>query len=264
MIELGLGQLTAVEATTLEYIDIAADSGCQRVSLFVRQPGAQGRFPLTTRENFAVVRERLRATGLQVANIECFMLVPGVDVETFRPELELGAELGARGATALLYDNDEARVRDNLSQLCRIASQAGVRINVEFMPLAPLGKTIGAAVALIEQIGAANLGLCVDLLHLIRSGGTPADVAALDPQLINCVQLCDSIDLGAHSDYAHEAGAERLAPGDGKLPVQDFLKSVPTSALLELEVPQSAQRPASMRVPEIVAAARRQIELAGL
>ncbi len=264
MANLGLGQLTAIEVSPVDYVSIAAEAGCQMVSLFVRQPGAQAKFPLTTRDNCKEVREALCATGLQVANIECFMLIPNVDVEQYRPALELGAELGAVGATALLYDNDEARAIGNLSRLCRIADDVGLRINVEFMPLAPIGKNIHDAVALIEKVGASNLGLCIDLLHLIRSGGTPADVAAIDPARIHCAQLCDSMDLSVTSDYAKEAGVERLAPGDGKFPVQAFLKALPAGALIELEVPQPADRPAGERVNAIVASARRQLELAGI
>ncbi len=264
MANLGLGQLTAVEVTPLEYVAIAAESGCQAVSLFVCQPGAQAKFPLTTRDNCETVKAKLRETGLQVANIECFMLVPNVDVEQYRPALELGAELGARGATALLYDNDETRATTNLSRLCGIAAEFGLRVNVEFMPLAPLGRNIHDAVALIRKVGAPNLGLCIDLLHLIRSGGTPADVAAIDPALIYCVQLCDSMDLSVTNDYAREAGVERLAPGDGRFPVQAFLQALPAGVLVELEVPQSAERPAAERVKGIVAAAKRQIELAGI
>ncbi len=262
MVSVGLGQLTAIDVSPVEYISIAAEAGCQAVSLFVQQPGGQGKFPLTSRDNLDAVQQRLRATGLQVASVECFMLVPNVDVETWRPALALGAELGAKGATALLYDGDEARVIRNLSRLCQLAEEVGLRINVEFMPLAPTGKTVHTAAELIRKVGAPNLGLCIDLLHLIRSGGTPADVAAIDPNLIYCVQLCDSMDLSVTTDYAREAGAERLAPGEGKFPVQAFLKALPAGTLIELEVPQPADRPASDRVERIVLAARRQIDLA--
>jgi sugar phosphate isomerase/epimerase len=264
MTNLGLGQLTAVEVGPLEYVDIAAASGCQFVSLFVRQPGPQAKFPLTTRDNCTAVSAKLRKSGVQVGSVECFMLVPNVDVEQYRPELQLGAELGAKGATALLYDNDEARTLRNLTRLCQIAAEVGLRINVEFMPLAPLGRNICDAAALVDKVGAPNLGLCVDLLHLIRSGGTPADVAAVDPQRIFCAQLCDSMDLSVTNDYVREAGVERLAPGDGKFPVQDFLRALPAQTLIELEVPQSPELPAAERVQRIVAAARKQMALAGV
>lgn len=264
MVNLGLGQLTAIDVDPVEYIAIAAETGCQTVSLFVSQLGTQGRFPLTTRDNSDAVKEQLRATGIQVANVECFMLVPNVDVELFRPALKLGAELGARGATALLYDKDEARVINNLSRLCQMAEEVGLRINIEFMPLAPNWKTIQHATELIQKVGKPNLGLCVDLLHLIRSGGTPADVAATDPKLIYCAQLCDSMDLSVTHDYAMEAGVERLTPGEGKFPVQEFLKALPAGTPIELEVPQLPERPARQRVKDIVAATRRQIERAGI
>lgn len=264
MVTLGLGQLTAIDVDPVEYIAIAAATGCQTVSLFVTQAGAQSRFPLVTGENCDAVKEQLLATGIQVANVECFMLTPKVNVEDFRAALELGAELGARGATALLYDNDEARVAANLTRLCQMAAEVGLRINIEFMPLAPNWKTLQHTTELIRQLNQPNLGLCIDLLHLIRSGGTPADVAAADAKLIYSVQLCDSLDLSATADYAMEAGVKRLAPGEGKFPTVEFLKALPAGMPLELEVPQLPERPALERVTAIVEAARRQIALAGM
>ena len=264
MTTLGLGQLTAIDVDAVEYISIAAATRCDTVSLFVSQLGTQSKFPITTRENSDAVKAQLLATGIKVSNVECFMLIPNVDVEMYRPALQLGAELGARGATALLYDNDEERVIDNLTRLCQMAAEVGLRINIEFMPLAPNWKNIQQAAELIQKIDKPNLGLCIDLLHLIRSGGAPADVAAIDPKLIFCAQLCDSMDLRATDDYVMEAGAKRLAPGEGKFPVQEFLKALPAGTPIELEVPQLPERPARERIENIVAAARRQLELAGI
>ncbi len=75
-------------------------------------------------------------------------------------------------------------------------------------------------------------------------------------------QICDSVDPGASQDYAAEAAANRLAPGEGTFPIRAFLQSLPSTATLEIEVPQPPDRPAMDRVKAIVAASRRQIKLA--
>jgi len=132
------------------------------------------------------------------------------------------------------------------------------------MPLAPGWKTLEETVRLIDQVNKPNLGIGVDLLHLIRSGGTPETVATTDSRYIAYAQLCDSSDLSVTEDYAYEASQHRLTPGDGKFPIREFLNALPPGTPLELEVPQKSEVPALERVEAIVSAARRQIEQAGL
>jgi sugar phosphate isomerase/epimerase len=264
MVDLSLGQFTAIEVDPVRYIAIAASAGCQKVSLLTCSPSPQMPLPLVTRENFATVRKALDTTGLTVSNVECFMITPDTNVEVFRQALAMGKDLGAVGATTLLFDADERRVKAKLSQLCAMAGEYGLRTSIEFMPMTPGWHTIAETAALIKEIGHPNLGICVDLLHLIRSGGTPEDVTAIPKELIHCAQLCDSADIGAHRDYAMEASSSRLAPGEGRLPLLAFLRSLPATAALEIEVPQSQEHPAEERVKDIIDATRRQIALAGL
>lgn len=264
MTRLGIGQFTAIEVAPEEYIGIAAATGCDRVSLLTISPNPQMPLPLVTTDNFASVKAALDAAGICVGNIECCMLTPQCEVESFRPGIALARELDGAGLTAILFDDDEERAVNNLRQLCTLAREYGLRVTIEFMPMAPRWGTIGEAAALIQSVGEPDLGLCVDLLHLVRSGGTPADVAAIPGGLIHYVQLCDGADLSVTADYGIEAGSNRLAPGEGVFPLQAFLQALPAGAALEIEVPQPPERPAAERVREIVEATRRQLALAGL
>ncbi len=260
---LGLHQLSALDVGPLELIDIAAKTSCQEVSLFSQPIGASP-LPLVTKNNYQALRSALAVNGLQMANIECFMLTPNTQVADYKAALELGAELGARGATVLLYDADENRVIDNLSGLAELAKPLNVRIGLEFMPLAAGWKSLQHATDLVIQLKPLNLGLGVDLLHLIRSGGTPEDLALIDPSLISHAQLCDGHHLGITNDYAEEATFGRQAPGDGMFPIQDFLKVLPKGLPVELEVPQLSDLSALERVQHVVAGARKQLALADM
>ena len=264
MINLGIGQLTAIEVDPLEYVSIAARAGLDTVSLFVNPMGSIQGSCLTTPETSGAMLKQLMTNGVKLANIECFPLAPGLDVNGYRSHIELGASLGASSATVLLYDADESRVIDNLSRVCEIAAESGLRVGVEFMPLAPGWKTLEETVTLVEKVNKPNLGIGIDLLHLIRSGGTPEAVAATDPRYIAYAQLCDSNDLSVTEDYADEASHHRLTPGDGKFPIVAFLQALPRGTPLELEVPQKSAVPARERVEAIVSATRRQIAKAGL
>ncbi len=260
---LSLGQMSALDVDVLEYIDIAAGSGCEMVSLMVRPPAQGSGWPLTARENLATVRAKLRDSGLSVLNSECFMLTPATNVQDFRSALDVAGQLGAKGVTALLYDPDPVRVSENLLQLNEIAARSGLRLNIEFMPLAPLCHTLLETVEFIEQLQQPNLGIAIDLLHLVRSGGTLEDVAATPVELISYVQVCDSVDASTHSDYAEEAGAQRLAPGEGLFPVVDFLRVLPEGVPVEIEVPQlPGPEPAKERITRIVKATQTIIEAA--
>ena len=48
---------------------------------------------------------------------------------------------------------------------------------------------------LVARAAHPNLAIGIDILHLVRSGGSPADVAALDRGLIGYAQLCDGESL---------------------------------------------------------------------
>lgn len=69
-----------------------------------------------------------------------------------------------------------------------------------------------------------NGKVLIDALHLFRSGGTVADVQAMDAHLIGALQLCDAPLQGPDpSDtpaILAEARAGRLPPLEGELPRQ--------------------------------------------
>lgn len=49
-----------------------------------------------------------------------------------------------------------------------------------------------AALAVVGHVGRLSFRLLIDTLHFFRIGGTVADIAALDSNIIGYVQLCDA------------------------------------------------------------------------
>ena len=254
---LGIHHMTAMELSPVEFVELVAQQGCQSVSLF--SCGDPAQFPLVTPANKKVLKTAIRDTGLLVANIDPFIILANTNISDFIPKLELGVDIGAQGLSAVLLDTNEQRTIDRLGELCGLSRRLGLRVAIEFMALSPAWNTLEKAVELIRLLNCPNLGLSIDLLHLIRSGGTIADVAGVAPELIYNVQLCDSMDLGCHADYGVEAMAGRLAPGDGRFPLAELIDVLPANLMLELEVPQSGNRPAQERVRHAVACARQLI-----
>lgn len=253
----GLHPMTALELDPLAFIALAAENRCDTVSLFVNNPNPAATFPLVEPEQVAAVKRSLAENGVAVAGIETYFIAPGVDAAHFRPSLELGAELGARRLTTILYDTDPQRVADTLAATCELAREHGLQVAIEFMALTPAWNTLASVVDLVRRVDQPNLGIGVDGLHLVRSGGTTAEVAALAPALISYAQLCDGRGLQSSRDYVTEAASHRLVPGEGDFPLLDFLRALPSPVPVELEVPQPASVPAAERVRRIVDAGRR-------
>lgn len=263
-VDLGVNHLMAQEVDPVQFIHIAAEAGADAVSLFVNPMGPDSTFPLVTRENSAAVKNALADNGLRLGNFDPFVLAPSTDVSQFHAALELAGELGAQGVTALLFDADEARVIDNVGRLCELARPYGLTVGIEFMGLTPAWNTLTDVVALIDTVEQGNLGVTLDILHLVRTGGTVAQVAALNPGVIGHVQLCDGAHLDASRDYGVEAASDRLAPGGGVFPLIDFLHALPTGVRLELEVPQASTRPAQERLTDVMRKTRQVLSAAGL
>ena len=107
-------------------------------------------------------------------------------------------------------------------------------------------KTLADALALIERSGTANAAVTVDALHLARSGGSPAQVAALNAAQISYVQLCDGPASVPPQGYAWEAATERMLPGEGELPLRALVEAVPPGVLLAVEAPSQRRRDAGL------------------
>jgi sugar phosphate isomerase/epimerase len=81
-------------------------------------------------------------------------------------------------------------------------------------------------------------GLVVDVLHLYRSGGSAAELAAVDPATVSLVQLCDAPrQAPPAARLREEALTDRRYPGEGELPLADVLAAVPPGAQLSIEAP---------------------------
>jgi len=263
-----------MEAEPPELVSIASAVGCQQVCLFTNIPvfdsseaaNSSSPFPLVTESNRQLLRARLRDTGVAIANIEFFSLTPGLDIESYRHGLELGSELGARCAVTHIYDPDPARALDNLGRLSDMAAEYALDVALEFMGVSPDCASIQRAVDLVQQVRRDNLGIAVDMLHLVRTGGTPEDVAAVSPGLIRYAQLCDGADMRVCADYMEEALHARMVPGAGCFPLRELLEALPQSTPLDVEVPrlarQQAGMPALARAQQAVSASRRLIAAA--
>jgi sugar phosphate isomerase/epimerase len=236
-----LDHLTLFELTPPELVQVASASGFTHVGLRLhpaappgeRQHPMLGDSPMR-RETLA----RMRNTGVAVLDFGVFRLKRGVDVTAFEPVLESAAVLGARKAVVNGDELDARVLADLLHALCELGRRYGIRMNLEPTPWTGI-PTIGAAMAVIEACGDPDARLMIDTIHVDRSGGTLADLAAVPPALIDYVQVCDAVGPrpADFETMIYQARNERAFPGDGNLDLVGMLSVLPDEVPLSLEAP---------------------------
>lgn len=236
--DLSLAALGFLELDPPALLEVAAEAGFSSVSLrtWAAVPGGP-EYPLLEGGRLCeLTRERIDATGVAILQIELVSLARDVEIESYRPVLEGGAALGAARVVAC-GDDEDGVVAERFAELCDLAGELEMRVDVEFMPFRRLA-TLPQALAVIARADRDNACVMVDALHLFRSGGSVGEVATAPRSCIGVCQLCDAPLVGPTEDeLASEARALRLLPGDGELPLRDLLGALPDGVVLAAEVP---------------------------
>ncbi|MBW8755272.1 MAG: sugar phosphate isomerase/epimerase [Sphingomonadales bacterium] len=241
MDRLGLEFISALGMTPVDAIGLTAELGLRRTGMAPAPITANPHHfaPWDLRSDPALVRATKAAAaehGVAITLGEGFLIMPGLEIAQMAGALDIMAELGAPVVNAVVIEQDRARAADEFGLFARMAGERGLAATIEFMPLM-WPATLAEAVAFLAEVGAPNGKLLLDAMHVYRSGATTAEVAALDPAMIAYVQLCD-VPLPARSDdYGEEARHERRCPGEGDLPLAEFLRAVPAGVTVGLEVP---------------------------
>ena len=236
---LSLDHITAWGLETPALIALAARLECEALTLLIESPNAESAGPpfKTDAALRRDTRNRLRDNGIRLQAIECFTLTPDKDVQTFAPGLAAGAEMGGTAATAIIFDPDRARTVDRLGQLVALAASFDVTVNLEFIACSAL-PSLTEAVSLVRELDDPSVGIVVDSLHWTRSGGTAAELAALDPALLGHVQFCDGpAEMAPDRQLLHEGFRQRMIPGEGTFALADFVSALPPGQLIGVEVP---------------------------
>lgn len=191
----------------------------------------------------ADLRRAVDDSGIGILDVEVVRMKGPEAVEESRPLLEAAQALGARYVIATVEDTDPVRRVDTLATVAQLAAEHGTAIAVEFM-LFSAARTLGEAVSIVEQTDQPNVVVLTDVLHLVRSGGAPADLRHHPAALFPYAQVCDASGAGAASDpeAARAEGVKaRLLPGDGDLPVSAFIEALPADSVLSIEIPLAGQ-----------------------
>jgi sugar phosphate isomerase/epimerase len=213
-------------------------------------------YPLTIDSaKFNETQARLKARNVRVLDIEVIRIDAETNVSDFASVIEVGAKLGASRICVNGEDPDLARFTESWANLCNIAQQFDMQVDLEFMVWRPI-RTLQIAAKVVADANCSNGKVLVDALHLFRSGGTVSDVQSMDPKLLGSLQLCDGPIKGPDTSDTNailaEARAGRLPPLEGEFPLVELIRAMPASTPISVEVPM----PPSEKFPDSISRVR--------
>jgi sugar phosphate isomerase/epimerase len=249
-----LGQLTVIGVRPAELVEIAARAGYHAVCPIVGLVPVKGLdlIPLRAGDpDTKAMAASLKSNGIQVQNADGYILGPDTDRDEMQRMTDLMAEFGARNINAIVFDEDLGRGAAQLAALDSMAQAVGMTISLEFMAFSPI-VTPQQAMDLIATTGSANIGIMLDALHLAQSGAAAGDCRSTD---ILGAQICDAPRNLSFEEYCRMAIEERFAPGEGELPLTDFMAVLPRELTCSVEVPR-------LNEPDLTVRAKRMLDLA--
>lgn len=240
---LSLAYLTVFGCPPVEHVQAAAAAGYDAAGLRLIAPhGLELAHPIVGDK--ALIRQIKSVAadlGVSFLDGEVFTLLPQTEVEAWLPVIETAAELGMPLMQITSEDPESARAADNLGRIADVAAGHGIKMAIEFMRWRA-AATIEDAAELAKASGGGNVGILLDTLHLSRSGGSPASVAALPGELMLYLQLCDAPDKqpASDTDAIAEARGARLLPGEGDLWLKELMAVLPRDIWISVETPHAS------------------------
>jgi sugar phosphate isomerase/epimerase len=237
---IALAPTTLPNTPPMAYLAAASAAGYDAVGIRLnRSPGLPYHPIIGDTGLMRDIRQWVGSTNMPVLDIYSFYLQADTQVEPFKAALEFGAELGAKYAMVMGDDPDWTRMRDNLARFCEMASPFKITGVLEFAITRPLA-TLQQTVQLIAESGCANAAVCLDPLNMLRGTGGAEQLKGLDPRLFPYAQITDGLLGPGEPDLARarQNGPNvRRMPGEGVVPLGEFLDALPAGIPLSLEAP---------------------------
>jgi sugar phosphate isomerase/epimerase len=235
-----LAHLTVLGCAPPEMTWIAARAGYDFVSYRIIHMGLPNEPNYELAGNPKMLRETkiaLADTRLRLHDIELARIINGVDVASYLPALEVGAELGARRVISSVWVSDWNYTVDSLGRLCDLAATVGLSISLEFVTWSN-AAALRDALALVRAVKRPNCGLLLDTLHLHRSRVQLEELDSIPRDWVHFVHLCDAPQVIPEStEEVIRTGREaRLDPGEGAIDLAAILRRIPAIPY-SLEVP---------------------------
>jgi 2-keto-myo-inositol isomerase len=124
---------------------------------------------------------------------------------------------------------------ESLAEAAKWAAGFGVRIAFEFHGVDSICTSLESAVRIVDAIGEANLGVCLDAFHFFKGPSKESDLSLLTNANLAHVQLCDV--SGEFRETMSDS--DRIFPGEGDFtlaPILNRLREIDYSSYVSLEL----------------------------
>lgn len=256
---IGVAHFSAISLPPSDFARAAAAAGFSRIGLRLH-PAFSGApyYALPVGSSAAKeLKALLNGEALEVFDIEFFVIDASFDSSSLEPILASAANLGAKRLSVCGDDPEQDRLQSNFGEFCRLASQYDLAVDIENMGWRTV-KTFDDCVNLVTLTGAPNAGVLVDAVHFFRNSGT---LASLRTELgrVRHVQLCDVAGPAPATAEAMiaEARNQRLAPGEGQLPLGKLMTVIGEGASVSVEVPLAGSTDAGEHLKRLFEGATR-------
>jgi sugar phosphate isomerase/epimerase len=247
----GVGHLTMLDAAPPDWVQLAHDAGFEAVGIRIGAASpVEEPWPMAVGSPMlAATLHRLRDTDMVVQDVEIIAIRPESRADQYDNLFEIGARLGARFFNVMVMDPDVRRAHDTFAALCDRAIPYGLRPSMEGISYTAV-RDLSTAFDVLDGTGG---GLIVDPLHIQRSGDDLVDLRRIDRAALSYLQLCDGplvVPTGipvprrmprgqpaTSDDRQLESRAARLLPGEGEIPVVDFVAALPADLPVSVEAP---------------------------
>ncbi len=239
---LSLAALTILDAGPAGQIRAAAAAGFEAVGLRLNPLLPTDARVVGDKETEAEIIALLAEHKMKVLEIGVFPITPDLNIAALMPVIAFSSKIGARFIVCPVEDDNEDRRTANFAMLCDAAADYGLTPLIEFNPYSAC-KSLNGALALLERAQRSNAALVIDALHLSRSGGSPKDLARIDPWLIELVHFCDAPAFDPKprtvDELRQESRTARMLPGEGALWLHELLAVLPDHTGISVEAPSA-------------------------
>jgi sugar phosphate isomerase/epimerase len=240
---------TVRQSSLLELIDVAAAHGFPTITV----PPHIIDLCMTSGVTVAHVRRRLADGGVKVTVIDALTRdlpgappideIPAIWRENWKYSLDdlipMAEALEAPTINVTHYLGKPVQTPDMAQAVAGLAERAGrcgLNLALEFIPETSLANLPDTA-KIVQLCGAGNVGIMLDIWHLLRSGGLAADIRALPPRSLTGVQLNDRRANATPASLG--TVGDRSMPGEGDAPLAEIVQAIldnTPSVDIEIEV----------------------------
>lgn len=246
--QFSLAYLTVLGCPPPEMTYIAARAGYDFVSLRPIFMGLPNEPNYSLAENKVLMRQTKRAladTGVKLLDIELARIGDGVDPKKYLPAMESAAELGGRHVLSSIWTNDRNFAIERFAELCDLANQFGLTVDLEFVPIASV-RNLAGTLDVLRTVKRDNVGILIDMHHFHRSGDKVEDLDGVPRNWFHFAHLCDApakipTEIDEMTRILREA---RLYCGEGGIDIASILNRIP-------EIPYSIELPNVARAKEL-------------